>query len=155
MGPPPLYWLGTGWWCFDPCVLVPLSSIFVFFRSLAVSAVANQFVLLYCVYLSYFFMHFLLCACSTIFYFCLLSFPHRFRCSKLALFCFATCLCLISSCVSCCVCHFLQFDFSFLHAIPTIDTSCYSLFLFIMLLYISFHTYLLLAYSQVQEIVVI
>ena len=33
--------------------------------------------------------------------------------------------------------------FSFLHAIPATDTSCCSLFLFIVLLHISFHTYLL------------
>ena len=59
------------------------------------------------------------CACSTIF-----------------------CFCLISSCVSCCICHFLWFGFSFLHAIPAADTSYYSLFLFIVLLHISFHTYL-------------
>ena len=44
------------------------------------------------------------CVCSTIFYFCLLSFPRHFCRSKLALFRFATCLCLISTCVSCCVC---------------------------------------------------
>ena len=32
-----------------------------------------------------------LCACSTIFYFCLLSFPHCFSCSRLVLFCSASC----------------------------------------------------------------
>ena len=84
-----------------------------------------------------------LCACSTIFCFCLLSFPCCFCCIRLALFCSAACLCLISSCISSCVCHFLQFGFSFLHAIPTTDTSYCSLFLFIVLLHISFHTYLL------------
>ena len=82
------------------------------------------------------------CACSTIFCFCLFSFPRRFYHSRLALFRFATCLYLISSCVSCCVCHFLWFGFSFLHAILVADTSCYSSFLFIMLLHISFHAYL-------------
>ena len=84
-----------------------------------------------------------LCACSTIFCFCLLPFPLCFCCNKLALFCSAACLCLIFSCVSYYVCHFLQFGFSFLHAIPTTDTSYCSLFLFIVLLHISFHTYLL------------
>ena len=38
VGPPPLYWLGTGWWCSGPSVLAPLSSVFVCH---AVSAVAN------------------------------------------------------------------------------------------------------------------
>ena len=33
VGPPPLYWLGTSWWYSGPCVLDPLSSVFVFFRS--------------------------------------------------------------------------------------------------------------------------
>ena len=36
-----------------------------------------------------------LCACSTIFCSCLLSFPRRFCYNKLALFCSAACLCLI------------------------------------------------------------
>ena len=43
--------------------------------------------------------------------------------------------------LSCCVCHFLWFGFSFLPAIPATYISCCSLFLFIVLLYISFHTY--------------
>ena len=47
-----------------------------------------------------------LCACSIVFYSCLLSFPHHFCRSRLILFCSATCFCLISSCVSCYVCHF-------------------------------------------------
>ena len=38
VGPPPLYWLGTGWWCPNPFVLAPLSSVFV---SHAVSAIAD------------------------------------------------------------------------------------------------------------------
>ena len=29
VGLPPLYWLGTSWWCPDPSVLAPLSSAFV------------------------------------------------------------------------------------------------------------------------------
>ena len=29
VGPPPLYWLGTGWWCSGPSVLAPLSFVFV------------------------------------------------------------------------------------------------------------------------------
>ena len=49
------------------------------------------------------------------------------------------CFCLIFSCVFCCVCHFLCFGFSFLYSIPIADTSCCSLFLFIILLHISFH----------------
>ena len=62
-------------------------------------------------------------ACSTILYFCLLSFPYHFGYNRLALFYSAACLCLISSCVSYCVCHFLWFNFSFLHAIFTADIS--------------------------------
>ena len=81
-----------------------------------------------------------LCTCFTIFCFCLLLFPRRFYRSRLVLFCFVACLCLISSRISCCVCHFLQFDFSFLHAFPATDASCCSLFLFIVLFHISFHT---------------
>ena len=38
--PPFLYWLGTSGWCSGPCVLVPLSSMFVFFHSYAISAVS-------------------------------------------------------------------------------------------------------------------
>ena len=75
------------------------------------------------------------CACSTIFCFCLLSFPHRFCHSKLVLFRFAGCFCLISSCISYCVCHFLWFGFSFLHAIPTNDTSYCSLFCLFILVF--------------------
>ena len=82
------------------------------------------------------------CACFTIFCFCLLSFPRCFYHSKLDLFRSAACFCLISSRVSCCVCHFLRFGFSFLHVISATDISCCSLFLFIVLLHISFHAYL-------------
>ena len=46
-------------------------------------------------------------ACSTIFYFCLLSFPRDFCRSKLVLFRSVACFCLISSCISYWVCHFL------------------------------------------------
>ena len=84
-----------------------------------------------------------LCAYSTIFCFCFLSFPRHFYRRRLVLFRSAACLFLISSCVSYCVCHFLWFGFSFLHTILAADTSCYSLFLFIVLLHISFHAYLL------------
>ena len=79
--------------------------------------------------------------CSTIFCFCLLSFPRCFYCSRLVLLHSAVCLCLVSSCISYCVYHFLWFGFSFLHTILAVNTSCYSLFLFIVLLYIIFHTY--------------
>ena len=83
----------------------------------------------------------LLCTCSIVFCFCLILFLRCFHHSRLVLFRSTACLCLISSCVSCCVCHFLWFDFSFLHAIPATDTSCCSLFLFIVFLHISFHAY--------------
>ena len=82
-----------------------------------------------------------LCACSTILYFCLILFSRCFCHSRIALFRSIVCHCLISSCVSCCVCHFLWFEFSFLNTIPAINTSCYFLFLFIVFLHISFHTY--------------
>ena len=56
-------------------------------------------------------------------------------------FCFFTPLCvfchwpcLISSCVSCYICHFFWFGFSSLHAIPVADTLYCSLFLSIMIL---------------------
>ena len=81
-------------------------------------------------------------AYSTIFCFCHLSFPCYFCYSRLVLFHSAACFCRIFSCVSCCVCHFLWFGFSFLHAVPAADTSYCSLFLFIVLLHISFHAYL-------------
>ena len=71
-----------------------------------------------------------LCACSTIFYFCLLLFPHRFYCSKLVLFYSVACLCLISSSISYCVYHFLQFGFSFLHAISCFFLSCFFILVF-------------------------
>ena len=84
-----------------------------------------------------------LCACSTIFCFCLLSFPRRFCCSRLALFCSAMCFCIISSCVSCCVCHFLQLAFLFftqflLLALPTVScffSSCFFILVFTPIFY--------------------
>ena len=88
-------------------------------------------------------------ACSTIFCFCLLSFPHHFCYSRLVFFRSATCFVLflhaflaafVVSCISFGF-SFLQFGFSFLHAIPATNTSCCSLFFFIMLLHINFHTY--------------
>ena len=82
-------------------------------------------------------------ACFTIFCFCLLWFPRRFCHGRLVLFRSAACFCLISSHVSYCVCHFLQFGFSFLHMIPNADTSYCSLFLFIVLFHIVFTTILL------------
>ena len=69
-----------------------------------------------------------LCACSTIFYFCLLSFPHHFHCSRLVLFHLAACLFYL--CLSfvqkdmgfwaCLVLFCLFFDFVFflIHAFP-------------------------------------
>ena len=42
MGPPSLHWLSTVWWCSGHSVVVPLSSIFVFFLSHAFSTVATQ-----------------------------------------------------------------------------------------------------------------
>ena len=74
-----------------------------------------------------------LCACSTIFYFCPLSFPRRFCRSIFALFRSAMCFCLISSCVSCRVFHFLWFGFSFLHVRPVVPcfySSCFFILVF-------------------------
>ena len=88
------------------------------------------------------------CACSTVFCVCL---PRRFCRSRLALFRSTVCFCLISSCVSCCVCLFLQFGFSFLHTFSVANTSCCFLFLFIVPFYISFHSYLL--YKRIQAFV--
>ena len=70
-------------------------------------------------------------ACSIVFYFCLLSFPCRFCHSKLILFCSAPCFCLISSCVSCYVCHFPLVWLFF--------PSCYSYCWHFLLFLISFH----------------
>ena len=62
------------------------------------------------------------------FRFCFLS-PSRFFCLW---------PCLISSYISCYVCHFLLFDFFFLHAVPFAN---HSLFLSIIFFHISFHSY--------------
>ena len=72
-------------------------------------------------------------ACLVFFclFFCFLS-PSRI---------FYYCLYLISSRVSCYVCHFLWFGFSFLHAVPAADIFYCSLFFFIVFLHISFHFY--------------
>ena len=43
VGPPPLYWLGIGWWCSSPYVLISLSFVFVFFHSHTISAVVDWF----------------------------------------------------------------------------------------------------------------
>ena len=61
---------------------------------------------------------------------------HAFSIAGLSLW-----LCLISLCVSCYVCRFLWFDFSFFYAVPADDTFCCYLFLFIVFLHISFHSY--------------
>ena len=79
------------------------------------------------------------CAYSTIFCICL---PRRFCRSRLALFYSAAWLCLIFSRVSCYVLSF-PLVWLFLHAIPTADTSCCSLFLFIVLFHFISHAYLL------------
>ena len=78
------------------------------------------------------------CACSTIFCVCL---PHHFCHSRLALFWFAPCFVLFLHVFPTTFVIFLWFGFSFLHMIPAADISCRSLFLFIVLLHISFHAY--------------
>ena len=67
------------------------------------------------------------CACSTIFYFCLLSFLRCFCRSILVLFCSTMCFCLISSCVSCYVCHFPLVWLFF----PSRDSCCRHFLLFL------------------------
>ena len=78
------------------------------------------------------------CACSTIFCVCL---PRRFCRSRLVLFWSATCFVLFLHAFLATFVIFLWFGFSFLHVIPVADTSCRSLFLFVVLLHISFHVY--------------
>ena len=78
------------------------------------------------------------CACSTIFCVCL---PRRFCRSRLVLFWSATCFVLFFHAFLATFVIFLWFGFSFLHVIPAADTSCRSLFLFVVLLHISFHVY--------------
>ena len=82
------------------------------------------------------------CTCSIVFYFCLLSFLCRFYHSRLVLFYSTVCLCIISSCVSCCVFHFPLVWILF----PSRDSYYWHLLLFlvsfIVLLHIIFHAYL-------------
>ena len=78
------------------------------------------------------------CACSTVF---CVYLPRHFCYSKLALFWSATCFVLFLHAFPATFVIFLWFGFSFLHVIPTANTSCCSLFLFIVLLHISFHAY--------------
>ena len=80
------------------------------------------------------------CTCSTIFCVCL---PRCFCCSRLVLFRFAACFVLFLHAFPTTFVIFLWFDFSSLHMIPTADTSCCSLFLFIVLFHISFLAYFL------------
>ena len=75
----------------------------------------------------------------TIFCDCL---PRRFYRSRLALFWSAVCFVLFLRAFPAIFVIFLWFGFSFLHVILAADTSYCSLFLFIVLLHISFHTYL-------------
>ena len=77
-------------------------------------------------------------ACSAIFCVCL---PRRFCHSRLVLFWSAACFVLFLHAFPATFVIFLWFGFSFLHVIPAADTSCHSLFLFIVLLHISFHAY--------------
>ena len=77
-------------------------------------------------------------ACSTVFCVCL---PRRFCRSRLVLFRAATCFVLFLHVFPATFVIFLWFGFSFLHVILAADTSCRSLFLFIVLLHISFHAY--------------
>ena len=78
------------------------------------------------------------CACSTVFYVCL---PRRFHRSILVLFRSAACFVLFLHAFPATFVIFHWFGFSFLHVIPTADTSYCSLFLFVVLFHISFHAY--------------
>ena len=78
------------------------------------------------------------CACFTIFCVCL---PRRVYHSKLVLFRSTACFVLFLHTFPATFVIFLWFGFSFLHIIPAADTSCRSLFLFVVLLHISFHAY--------------
>ena len=78
------------------------------------------------------------CACSIVFCVCL---PRCFYCSRLVMFRYAACFILFLRVFLATFVIFLWFGFSSLHMIPTADASCHSLFLFIVLLHISFHTY--------------
>ena len=78
------------------------------------------------------------CACFTIFYVCL---PHRVCRSRLVLFCSTACFVLFLHTFPATLVIFLWFGSSFLHMIPATDTFCCFLFLFFVLLHISFHVY--------------
>ena len=78
------------------------------------------------------------CAYSTVFCVCL---PCHFCHNRLVLFRSAACFVLFLHVFPATFAIFLWFGFSFLHVIPAADTSCHSLFLFVMLLHISFHAY--------------
>ena len=78
------------------------------------------------------------CACSTVFCVCL---PRHFYRSRLVLFRSATCFVLFLHAFPTTFVIFLWFGFSFLYVIPAADTSYRSLFIFIVLLHISFHAY--------------
>ena len=79
-----------------------------------------------------------LCAYFIIFYVCL---PRRFCHSRLDMFWSATCFVLFLHAFLATFVIFLWFGFSFLHVVPAADTSCHSLFLFNVLLHISFHAH--------------
>ena len=78
------------------------------------------------------------CACSTVFCVCL---PHHFCHSRLALFWTTACFVLFLHAFPVTFVIFLWFGFSFLRMIPVVDTSCCSLFLFVVLLHIIFYAY--------------
>ena len=54
MGPLPLYWLGTGWWCSGPRMLAPLSSVFVFLRFHSIAGIDTSY---YSLFLFIVFLH--------------------------------------------------------------------------------------------------
>ena len=78
------------------------------------------------------------CACSTVFCVCL---PRCFCHNRLVLFCSVACFVLFFHVFPAMFVIFLWLGFSFLHVIPAADTSFRCLFLFIVLLHISFHVY--------------
>ena len=80
----------------------------------------------------------LFCAYFTVF---CVYLPCHFCRSRLALFWYAVCFFLFLHAFPAMFVIFLWFGFPFLHVIPVADTSCRSLFLFIVLLHINFHAY--------------
>ena len=74
-----------------------------------------------------------------------ISWPSSMACIRwsllLVLFHFAACFVLYLHTFPATFVIFLWFGFSFLHVIPAADTSCRSLFLFVVLLHINFHAY--------------